>query len=112
MIAKLKEWITALELEYNYTKEEIAAMYLNTVEYGSNAYGVKSAAQTFSTGSPTSSTCRRPPCWWAWSTLHAYALSTGGVWFGAGWGCLSDFRCPRYYVAVDSFGLFVSLTSF
>ncbi len=45
--SKFKEWITALKLEYNYTKEEIAAMYLNTVEYGSNAYGVKSAAQTF-----------------------------------------------------------------
>ena len=43
--SKFKEWITALKLEYNYTKEEIAAMYLNTVEYGSNAYGVKSAAQ-------------------------------------------------------------------
>ncbi len=45
--SKLKEWITALKLEYNYTKEEIAAMYLNTVEYGSNAYGIKSAAHTF-----------------------------------------------------------------
>ena len=45
--SKFKEWITALKLEYNYTKEEIAAMYLNTVEYGSNAYGIKSAAQTF-----------------------------------------------------------------
>ncbi|WP_418992590.1 transglycosylase domain-containing protein [Alistipes sp.] len=45
--SKLKEWITALKLEYNYTKEEIASMYLNTVEYGSNAYGIKSAAQTF-----------------------------------------------------------------
>ncbi|MBR3847154.1 MAG: penicillin-binding protein [Alistipes sp.] len=47
VVAKLKEWITALKLEYNYTKEEIATMYLNTVEYGSNAYGIKSAAQTF-----------------------------------------------------------------
>ncbi|MBQ8307895.1 MAG: penicillin-binding protein, partial [Alistipes sp.] len=47
VLAKFKEWITALKLEYNYTKEEIAAMYLNTVEYGSNAYGIKSAAQTF-----------------------------------------------------------------
>ena len=45
--AKLKEWITALKLEYNYTKEEIAAMYLNTVEFGSNAYGIKSAAHSF-----------------------------------------------------------------
>ncbi|MFR9660466.1 MAG: transglycosylase domain-containing protein [Rikenellaceae bacterium] len=45
--AKFKEWITALKLEYNYTKDEIAAMYLNTVAYGSNAYGIRSAAQTF-----------------------------------------------------------------
>lgn len=47
VIAKLKEWITATMLEYNYTKEEILVMYLNTVEYGSNAFGIKSAAQTF-----------------------------------------------------------------
>ena len=45
--SKFKEWITALKLEHNYTKEEIAAMYLNTVAYGSNAYGIKSAASTF-----------------------------------------------------------------
>ncbi|MDR2885427.1 MAG: transglycosylase domain-containing protein [Rikenellaceae bacterium] len=44
---KLKEWITAVKLEYNYTKEEIIAMYLNTVLFGSNAYGIKSAAHTF-----------------------------------------------------------------
>ena len=44
VISKLKEWITAVMLERNYTKEE---MYLNTVEYGSNAYGIKSAARTF-----------------------------------------------------------------
>ena len=47
IVAKFKEWITAIKLEYNYTKEEIVAMYLNTVEYGSNAFGIKSAAQTF-----------------------------------------------------------------
>lgn len=47
VVAKLKEWITATMLEYNYTKEEILVMYLNTVEYGSNAFGIKSAAQTF-----------------------------------------------------------------
>ena len=45
--AKFKEWITAIKLEYNYTKEEIVAMYLNTVEYGSNSFGIKSAASTF-----------------------------------------------------------------
>ena len=47
VIAKLKEWITAVMLEYNYTKEEIITMYLNTVPYGSNAFGIKSAARTF-----------------------------------------------------------------
>ena len=52
VLSKLKEWITALKLEYNYTKEEIAAMYLNTVEYGSNAYGIKSAAHTFFNKTP------------------------------------------------------------
>lgn len=46
-IAKLKEWITAVMLERNYTKDEILTMYLNIVEYGSNAYGIKSASQTF-----------------------------------------------------------------
>lgn len=47
LISKLKEWITATRLEYNFTKEEILVMYLNTVGYGSNSYGIKSAAQTF-----------------------------------------------------------------
>ncbi|MEE1102577.1 MAG: biosynthetic peptidoglycan transglycosylase, partial [Alistipes sp.] len=50
--SKFKEWITALKLEHNYTKEEIAAMYLNIVGYGSNAYGIKSAASTFFGKSP------------------------------------------------------------
>lgn len=52
VVAKLKEWITAVMLEHNYTKEEIIAMYLNTVEYGSNAFGVKSAARTFFNKTP------------------------------------------------------------
>ncbi len=47
LITKLKEWITAVKLEYNYTKEEIMAMYFNKVFYGSNAYGIKAAARTF-----------------------------------------------------------------
>lgn len=47
VIYKLKEWIVAIRLEYNYTKEEIVVMYFNIVEYGSNAYGIKSAASTF-----------------------------------------------------------------
>ncbi|MBR3931333.1 MAG: transglycosylase domain-containing protein, partial [Tidjanibacter sp.] len=35
------------KLEYNYTKEEIVAMYFNTVFFGSNSYGIKAAAKTF-----------------------------------------------------------------
>ena len=44
---KLKEWITAVKLERNYTKDEIMNMYMNQVFFGSNAYGIKAAAQTF-----------------------------------------------------------------
>lgn len=44
---KLKEWVTAIKLERNYTKEEIIAMYFNTVDFGANSFGVKSAAKTF-----------------------------------------------------------------
>ena len=44
---KLKEWITAVKLERSYTKQEIIAMYLNTIEFGSNAFGIRAAAVTF-----------------------------------------------------------------
>lgn len=44
---KFKEWITAIKLERNYTKEEILAMYLNTVDFGSQSFGIKSAAKTY-----------------------------------------------------------------
>ena len=44
---KLKEWVTATKLEYNYSKEEIIAMYLNTVEFGHGAFGVKKASEIF-----------------------------------------------------------------
>lgn len=47
LIIKTKEWIMAIKLEKNYTKKEIIKMYLNTVPFGSNAYGVKTAAKTF-----------------------------------------------------------------
>jgi penicillin-binding protein 1A len=50
--AKLREWITAVKLERNYTKEEILVMYLNTVPFGSETFGVKSAAKTFFNKSP------------------------------------------------------------
>ena len=44
---KLKEWITAVKLERDYTKDEIMTMYLNSIFFGSSAYGVRSAAETF-----------------------------------------------------------------
>lgn len=47
VITKLKEYIIAVKLEHSYTKEEILALYLNTVEYGSNSYGIAVASKTF-----------------------------------------------------------------
>ena len=47
VIRKIKEWVIAVKLERNYTKNEIIAMYLNTVTFGSNSYGIKSAARIF-----------------------------------------------------------------
>ncbi len=45
--SKFKEWVVAVKLEHNYSKEEILAMYLNTVDFGSNAFGIKAACKTF-----------------------------------------------------------------
>ena len=52
VVFKLKEWVTAVKLERSYTKNEILAMYLNVVFYGSNAYGIRSAAKTFFNKTP------------------------------------------------------------
>ncbi len=56
IITKFKEWVTAVRLERNYTKQEIIAMYLTTVDFGSNAFGIKSAARTFFNTTPDSLT--------------------------------------------------------
>ncbi|MBQ8958629.1 MAG: transglycosylase domain-containing protein [Bacteroidales bacterium] len=47
VLRKFQEWITATKLEHNYSKEEIVAMYLNTVAFGHNTFGIRSAASTF-----------------------------------------------------------------
>jgi penicillin-binding protein 1A len=47
VVIKTKEWIIAARLERNFTKKELLAMYLNTVSFGSNAFGIKTAAETF-----------------------------------------------------------------
>jgi len=46
-IRKLKELILSIQLENKFSKEEIMEMYLNSIPYGSNAYGVESAAETY-----------------------------------------------------------------
>lgn len=51
---KLREWVTAVRIERNYTKEEIITMYFNTVDFGSNSYGIKAASRTFFNSSPDS----------------------------------------------------------
>jgi len=47
VIEKLKEWIIAVKLEKNFTKEEIITLYLNAVPFGNNIYGIRNAARTF-----------------------------------------------------------------
>lgn len=47
VISKTKEWILAVRLERNYTKQEILMMYLNTVSFGNNTYGIKTATKTY-----------------------------------------------------------------
>jgi len=47
LIAKVKEWELAISLEKMYTKNEILALYLNTVDFGSNSFGIKVASKTF-----------------------------------------------------------------
>ena len=47
LIMKSKEWITAYKLEFNFSKNEILTMYANTVDFGSNAFGIKTAARTY-----------------------------------------------------------------
>ena len=44
---KLKEVVLSLQLERKYSKDEILQLYFNEIPYGSNAYGIEAAAQTF-----------------------------------------------------------------
>ena len=47
LIMKSKEWITAVKLEMIFDKNEILTMYANTVDFGSNAFGIKTACKTY-----------------------------------------------------------------
>src|SRR5690606_10374643 len=47
LVVKFKEWMTAYKLEGQYSKEEIITMYLNTVSFSNNAYGIKTVARRY-----------------------------------------------------------------
>jgi len=44
IVYKCKEWLTAFKIEHVYTKEEILTLYLNTVPFGNNSFGIKTAS--------------------------------------------------------------------
>ncbi|MGZ5246971.1 MAG: transglycosylase domain-containing protein [Flavitalea sp.] len=52
IMQKLKEWIIAVKLERNFTKQEIIALYLNTVSFSDNVYGIRNASRTFFSKEP------------------------------------------------------------
>ncbi|MCQ2129011.1 MAG: penicillin-binding protein [Bacteroidaceae bacterium] len=52
LIIKSKEWISAVKLEMFYSKNEILNMYANTVEFGSNAYGIGTASKVYFNKTP------------------------------------------------------------
>ena len=47
LLQKVKEWVLAIKLERQYTKEEIIAMYFNIYDFGNNADGIRSAARIY-----------------------------------------------------------------
>jgi penicillin-binding protein 1A len=54
VLRKFKEWVIAVKLERNYTKNEIIAMYLNKFDFINNAVGIKSAARIYFNTTPDS----------------------------------------------------------
>lgn len=53
LIVKSKEWILATKIELVYDKKEILTMYANTVDFGSNCYGIKTASKTYFNTTPS-----------------------------------------------------------
>lgn len=52
-IIKSKEWINAVKIEMFFSKEEILTSYLNTVDFGSNSFGIKTACKTYFNTTPS-----------------------------------------------------------
>lgn len=59
LIMKSKEWIIATKLEMMYDKQEILTMYANTVDFGSNAFGIKTACKTYFNTTPAEITAEQ-----------------------------------------------------
>lgn len=53
LVMKSKEWIIATKLELVYDKKDILTMYANTVDFGSNAFGIKTACKTYFNTTPS-----------------------------------------------------------
>ena len=49
---KMIEWVTAVRLERRYTKDEIMMLYMNKLDFGNSAYGIRAAAKTYFGKSP------------------------------------------------------------
>ena len=47
LVVKMKEWINAFKIEFFYSKKEIITMYFNTVDFGHNTFGIKTAARVY-----------------------------------------------------------------
>jgi penicillin-binding protein 1A len=54
IVYKSKEWLLAIRLEWNFSKEDILKYYFNTVDFGQNSFGLKTAARTFFNKAPDS----------------------------------------------------------
>ncbi|MES2062060.1 MAG: transglycosylase domain-containing protein [Bacteroidota bacterium] len=52
VVFKCKEWITAYKIEHQYNKQQILTMYLNTVPFGNNSFGIKTATLKYFNKSP------------------------------------------------------------
>lgn len=59
LVMKSKEWITAIKIEGMYSKQDILTLYLNTVDFGSNSYGIKTAAKTYFKTTPQNLTAEQ-----------------------------------------------------
>ena len=89
IIAKLKEWITALKIEFYYSKEEILTMYFNVVDFGNNSYGIKTASEFYFSKSPN----KRVPYWLDYLKPHLITilktafkgLPSAAMWFYLKW---------------------------